>query len=273
MELSGRLKMVASLVTEGSRVADLGTDHAYIPIFLVLEGKSPSAIAMDVKQGPLQRAEEHIKEAGLADTVSVRLSDGLQNLGINEADAAVLAGMGGTLMIRILQNHWETTVSLKECILQPQSEVAAVRAFLLEKGFSFLEEEMVYEDGKYYPMMKVKPPVPAFISVLENATAQGKSNGKSMRKQCTGVEKLNVAESWGWNETEIRFGKYLLEKQHPVLKQFLEREEELYTRILSRLEQSAGERIEKRKEEIIKELEYIRKGLGYYDLQRYNQKD
>lgn len=251
MELSKRLKMVASLVSEGSRVADIGTDHAYIPIFLVQEGKAPFAIAMDVKQGPLQRAEEHIKNAGLEDTVSVRLSDGLKNLRADEADSAVLAGMGGALMIRILQDNWETTVSLKECILQPQSEVAAVRAFLLEKGFSFLEEEMVYEDGKYYPMMKVRPPAKDFVSVSESAAVSGKREA--------GVRLC-------WNETEIRFGKCLLNKRHPVLKQFLEREQGLYTRILSSLEQSSGERIKKRKGEIEKELEYIGKGMKYYDM-------
>lgn len=266
MELSERLKMVASLVSEGSRVADIGTDHAYIPIFLVQEGKVPSAIAMDVKQGPLKRAEEHIKEAGVKDTVIVRLSDGLQNLGADEADAAVLAGMGGALMIRILQSNWEITVSLKECILQPQSEVASVRAFLLEKGFSFLKEEMVCEDGKYYPMMKVKPPAKDFEYVQENEAMTGEKNGKYLPKQCCSMREMNAGGLTCWNETEIRFGKYLLEKRHPVLRQFLEKEMELYTRILSDLKRSSGERIEKRKKEIEKELEYIREGLRYYDM-------
>lgn len=158
MELSKRLLAVASLVTTGSIVADIGTDHAYIPLYLIQEKKAPGAIAMDVNEGPLLRAEEHVRDAGLTEQIRLRRSDGLEQLSPGECDCAVIAGMGGGLMIRILSAHPEITKSLKECILQPQSEIERVRSFLLEEGFVFLQEDMVLDDGKYYMMMKVRPP-------------------------------------------------------------------------------------------------------------------
>src|SRR5699024_7353656 len=103
MELSKRLNAVASLVTDGYRLADIGTDHAYIPIFLVSTGKIPAAVAMDVNRGPLLRAEENIRTYGLEKRIATRISDGFAALEKNEADSAVIAGMGGLLTIRILK--------------------------------------------------------------------------------------------------------------------------------------------------------------------------
>ena len=107
MELSKRLLAVASLVTPGSIVADIGTDHAYIPLYLIQEKKALGAIAMDVNEGPLLRAEEHVRDAGLAEQIRLRRSDGLEQLSSGECDCAVIAGMGGGLMIRILSAHPE----------------------------------------------------------------------------------------------------------------------------------------------------------------------
>ena len=148
MELSKRLQAVAALVTAGYITADIGTDHAYIPIYLVEHGLIPSAFAMDINEGPLSRAREHVEENGLSDRIELRLSDGLCALQPGEAETAVLAGMGGGLMIRILKNSPDVTAGMKEFILQPQSEIARVRAFLLEEGFLFIREDMVLEDGK-----------------------------------------------------------------------------------------------------------------------------
>ena len=142
MELSKRLFAVASLVTPGNRIADIGTDHAYIPIYLMEKKRSISAIAMDVNKGPLERAEVHIEEAGLQDLIETRLSDGFEKLVPGEVDCAVIAGMGGGLVIKILSAYPEVTSRLKECVLQPQSEIAKVRAFLLQQGFQFVEEDL-----------------------------------------------------------------------------------------------------------------------------------
>ncbi len=233
MELSKRMQAVADLVTVGNKVVDIGTDHAYIPIYLIEENKSPAVIAMDINEGPLKIAESHIKEKHFQDKIEVRLSNGFEKLKAYEADTAVIAGMGGALVIRILDTYRNVTDSLKEIILQPQSELAKVRQYLLTEGFAVVEEEMVVEDGKYYPMMKVLP-------------------------------KKNTVEMW--NEAELEYGKLLLEKKHPILRQFLERELRIRKQILEKLCEQEGANIELRKEEVQGEIKIIQKGMEYYDL-------
>lgn len=154
MQLSKRMDALASLVTEGNRLADVGTDHGYIPIELVRTKKIPSAIAMDVNRGPLERAEEHIREYGLDTYIETRLSDGLEKLKPGEADTVLIAGMGGQLTRRILRagNHCLDTV--QELILQPQSEIYLVREWLAGNGFRIVQEDIVLDEGKYYPMMR-----------------------------------------------------------------------------------------------------------------------
>ena len=102
MQLSKRLSAVAGLVTRGNRLVDVGCDHGYLPVYLYLNHMIPSAIAMDVRPGPLSRAEEHIAQYGLGEYIETRLSDGLAALGTDEGDTLVIAGMGGPLMERIL---------------------------------------------------------------------------------------------------------------------------------------------------------------------------
>lgn len=152
--MSRRMQKLASLVTEGNRLADVGTDHGYIPIALVQAGKIPSAIAMDVNRGPLARAEAHIREAGLATYIETRLSDGLRELGAEDADTVLIAGMGGMLILRILTEGIPHLSGAEELILQPQSDVHRVRDWLREHGYRVETEELVEEDGKYYPMMR-----------------------------------------------------------------------------------------------------------------------
>lgn len=233
MELSKRLKAVAELVTPGMRLADVGTDHGYIPIYLTEAGVIPSAIAMDINKGPLERAKEHIREHRLEGKIQTRLSDGLKNLQMNEADCMIAAGMGGGLVIRILSEERDTAGSLKELILQPQSEIDSVRKYLTEEGYRIVAEDMVYEDGKYYPMMKAVP--------------------------C-----MAGAGEIPYSEEELEFGRVLLQQAHPVLGQFLEREMEIQNRILSALESQESVRAKKRMEEISYRIEWIRGILNTY---------
>ena len=168
MQLSQRLSSVASMVTAGNCLADVGTDHGYVPIYLYERNIIPRAIAMDVNKGPLERAALHIAESGMKEAIETRLSDGLTALKPGEADSVVIAGMGGPLIIRILSAHPEITESLKELILQPQSEISEVRIWLYEQGYEIIEEHMVFEDGKYYPMIKaVKNPEAEKLTDLE----------------------------------------------------------------------------------------------------------
>ena len=168
MQLSQRLSSVASMVTAGNCLADVGTDHGYVPIYLYERNVIPRAIAMDVNKGPLERAALHIAESGMKDAIETRLSDGLTALKPGEVDSVVIAGMGGPLMIRILSAYPEVTASVKELILQPQSEIPELRIWLYEQGYEIVEEHMVFEDGKYYPMFKaVKNPEAEKLTDLE----------------------------------------------------------------------------------------------------------
>ena len=233
-------------MTAGSRLADIGTDHAYIPIYLARSGKIPEAVAMDVNRGPLERAEENIRAYELEDRIKTRLSDGFSALEQGEADSAVIAGMGGGLMIRILKEGEDVVRTLKECILQPQSEIEKVRAFLLEEGFLFIKEDMVEEDGKYYPMMKAACPGSKISSLRESGAP-----GADIRKT-------------DWDETELLYGKCLLKDKNPVLRQYLEREIHIKRQILSELAGQDSPRIAARKMELEKEIRKAEKGLVYY---------
>ena len=249
MELSKRLNAVASLVTDGYRLADIGTDHAYIPIFLVSTGKIPAAVAMDVNRGPLLRAEENIRTYGLEKRIATRISDGFAALEKNEADSAVIAGMGGLLTIRILKEGADTVRSLKECILQPQSEIEKVRAFLLEEGFFFLREDMVEEDGKYYPMMKVRPPG-------DESDVRNESGWEAPDEEEYSAE--------GWDVAELQYGKLLLEGKHPVLQEYLQREIRIRTQILDRLKDRDSTDVRRRITELEEELKIAERGMDHY---------
>lgn len=168
MQLSQRLSSVASMVSAGNCLADVGTDHGYVPIYLYERNIIPHAIAMDVNQGPLKRAELHIAESGMKHAIETRLSDGLTALNPGEADSILIAGMGGPLMIRILSAYPEVTESAKELILQPQSEIAEVRKWLYGQHYEIIEEHMVLEEGKFYSMFKaVKNPECRKLDSLE----------------------------------------------------------------------------------------------------------
>ena len=157
MKLSKRMEAVAEMVTPGYVICDVGTDHGYIPIYLVESGKNPSALAMDLREGPLSRAVENISAHGLSDKIKTRISNGVEKLEKGEAESVVIAGMGGELVLSILKADPEKCRSFKELILQPQSDVDKVRRYLRHNNYRIMDEDMIYEDGKYYPMFRVVP--------------------------------------------------------------------------------------------------------------------
>lgn len=233
MELSDRLRAVADLVTPHLIIADVGTDHGYVPIYLVQNKICPKAIAMDVNQGPLERAEMHIRAYHLESKIQTRLSDGLKELRQGEADAVILAGMGGGLMIRILESSKEVVNAMKECILQPQTELYRVREYLLKEGFDFLEEKMILEEGKYYPMMKIRPP-----------------------RETKETEERN-AQVRLWSKAELTYGKLLIQQKNPVLMEYLQREHSAKKRILMQLHSQATAAAAERISELEQEQQLI----------------
>lgn len=233
MQLSLRLCAIADMVTEGNKLVDVGCDHGYLPVYLLLNKKIPGAIAMDVRKGPLSRAEEHISQYGLGDYIETRLSDGLSALDSGEGDTLVIAGMGGPLMERILTEGREVRETFQEMILQPQSDIPHFRHFIREEGWEIVKEEMILEDGKFYPVMKVLP-----------------------------VPKENMEK---WTKEEEMFGKYLLAGNHPVLKKYLERELRIRDEILERLSNVSGGTAEARIQEVKEEKEQIEAALKRYE--------
>lgn len=233
MELSDRLRAVADLVTPHLLIADVGTDHGYVPIYLVQNKICPKAIAMDVNQGPLERAKMHIRAYHLESQIQTRLSDGLKELRRGEVDAVILAGMGGGLMIRILESSREIVNAMKECILQPQTELYRVREYLLKEGFDFLEENMILEEGKYYPMMKVRPPGETKEMMGRNGHVQS------------------------WSKAELTYGKLLIQQKNPVLMEYLQREYSVKKRILKQLHSQETEAAAERISELEQEQQLI----------------
>lgn len=230
IELSHRLTALADMVTQGSIVCDVGCDHGFLSIYLVQNHISPKVYAMDVRTGPLSRAREHIGAWGLGDYIETRLSDGLEALRPGEADSMVCAGMGGKLMKKIILQGEKQAGMLRELILQPQSEIPAFRGFLRRSGYKTVEENIIEEEGKFYPCMKV-------------------------------VHGSDVCED---DPLGDRFGSLLLEQRHPVLQSYLLMSRENLTRIRSGLKDNESRRGISRCQEIDEELRQIENALKKY---------
>ncbi|MCM1088720.1 MAG: class I SAM-dependent methyltransferase [Muribaculaceae bacterium] len=235
--LSQRLKAAAGLVTRGNRVCDVGCDHGFVPIYLILEGISPRALALDVREGPLEQAREHIKAYRLEAYIETRLSDGLCAYRCGEADSFLCAGMGGRLMQRILETDKDKTDSFRELILQPQSEIEQFRRFLRGQGYLLVEENMIEEDGKFYPMMKA-------VKGKKKSLPYGESK-----------------EALWYQRMEDRYGPHLLAERHPVLCRYIQREAHICEEILKQLETSGLEdvgRLERYREKEIQRQDCLR---------------
>lgn len=233
IQLSKRLQAVADLGKFGDTMADIGTDHGYIPIYLIQSKRISHAVAMDIGKGPLLRAQEHIAKYQLGAYIETRLSDGAKELCYGEVSSVVIAGMGGVLMQKILRDSEEVFRGVKEIILQPQSEIEQTRRFLLDNGYEILAEDMVLEDGKYYPMMRVS----CVESIEENPYAEAK-------------------------DIDFVYGAYLLKERHPVLRSYLYREIGIYRELEQKLKDlPANEELEKRRREVSCQLALAEEAL------------
>lgn len=242
IHLSRRLQAVADYVTPGNRVADVGCDHAYTAIYLAENEISPSVIAMDVNQGPINRANENIKKYGYSDIIATRRSNGLEKLEEQEADTILIAGMGGNLMIQILTAKKEVLQAARELVLQPQSEIHKVRYMLQEEGFLIVEENMVKEDEKYYFIMKA----------IKN----------SLNKD---AEKYVLVE-----KEHFYYGKLLLQQKNRILKEFMLWDYSLCEGIMQALNAEQTENSQARKQEIKDRMDLLWRGLSYYEEESAN---
>lgn len=217
------------MVSEGTRAADIGCDHGYVPIALCRDKRCTCVIAMDIKKGPLERARKNIERFGLTDYIETRLSDGTDALEPGEADTLIIAGMGGRLTIRILTEGFAHFLKFDELVLQPQSEIFRVREFLRLQGISIIDEAMVFEDGKYYTIIKAS------------------CEPKRQTKDTDDRSRRTVLEDY--------FGPVLLKKRPAVFEKFLQKEAEKTKKLLTQV--TKQERIR----ELQQYLSYVEEAL------------
>ncbi len=184
--LSFRLKRIADSIKKCEYLADIGTDHAYIPIYAVQNGIAKKAVAADISEGSCNKARLNVNEHGLTEQIEVRQGDGLDAINEYECpDAIVIAGMGGLLMISILKKGIDTALKASQLVLQPQRDIEEVRRFIHSIGFKIADESIFKDSGKFYTLMD--------------------------------CEKGNEA----YTELEYMFGRIPLNNGSPVLKEYI----------------------------------------------------
>ncbi len=191
MELSKRLKRIAEHVDKCESVADIGTDHGYIPIYLVKEGICEKAIASDINKGPIEKAKINVAFEGVSDKVKCLLGPGLNPLKIGEVNGVILAGMGGNLTRDILLADMEKVKKYDFIILQPAQNPEVLREFLYKNDYEIIDEDLIKDEGRFYELFKVK--------YNENS------------------EKLVLED-----ELEYEVSSLLREKDHTLFKEFIE---------------------------------------------------
>jgi ribosomal protein L11 methyltransferase (prmA) len=198
MKLSKRLQTIADFVKKGAVVADIGTDHAHIPIYLIKNNIISKAYACDINAGPLEKAKENINYYGVKN-IELRLSNGLEKLKTDEADTFIIAGMGGELIIDILDRGQGFFDKKNTFILSPHTKIEEVRNYLLRKGLKILKEDMCIDEGKFYTVM----------------------------------EAVYMGKTFSYTKGELLFGKYLIDNKNPVLFEYLKKEKQKYLNIIS----------------------------------------
>ena len=225
--VSKRMKKIADMVS-AKRVADIGCDHGFISIYLIKEKDVDHVFAMDINDGPLKRAYEHVNEYGLRNRIEVIKSDGAKAIKPGEADGAVIAGMGGRLTERIILDSIDVFQKMDEMILSPQSEIDHVRRFLIQNGFDILDEDMVLDESKFYVIIKC-------------------SYDASLKRQIDDVQAL--------------YGPVLIEKKHPVLIDYLNERLIKLEDIVKRIDEGTEQKSDKKRartDEVNGEIELIR---------------
>jgi len=235
VKLSTRLRIVYEMIDKCDCIADIGCDHGFLSIAIAEGQKANKVIAMDINKGPLEAASKNVSSAGFSDTIELRLSDGLQKLSTGEAQGICICGMGGVLMKRIVDNDIETAKAADFLILEPQSEYYEFRQFLHEQGFVFDDEDLVVEENKTYPIIKVH------------------------------FEENNRAEL---SEVQLKYGPWILKKNPALLGDYLDKSEKEVSEILVKLRNQLGTGIVKgpinaRILELEHELQLIEKARGY----------
>lgn len=222
LELTPRLRALADLVPQGSRIADIGTDHAYLPVWLLLNDRIPGAIAADINKGPIARAQKTAAEYGCTQNISFLLCDGLSQVDRDSVDSIVIAGMGGETIASILQAAPWVCNRAYTLLLQPMSAQEELRGWLWRNGFSIEREELVPEEEKLYNILVVR---------------------------FGGARELAPAEEWAGVQTR--------ELVQPHREEYLSRLIHKLDRAISGLERGRGDQAEQR----LRQLKHLRESL------------
>lgn len=274
INISERLKCVAGLVNKGARVADIGTDHAYLPIYLVQNGISNKVYACDVRKEPLRRAKLHIDEYGLSDKITTQLCDGLKGINKGDVDTVTICGMGGKLMKNILKAGIDKLGDNTQLVLSAQSELRDFRKYLLETGIDIKSEHMLLEDGKYYFIFDCvyNTQDEYYLNVTniqqnniyENAAAASDIHNNNIHNNDSHKEDNDKKKITAYAEEELRYGRYLLDNKSEVLYEYLNKEltscNNIRNSLINNKEQSIS--IESRIHAIDEDIAVINKALG-----------
>lgn len=279
INISERLKCVAGLVNKGARVADIGTDHAYLPIYLVQNGISNKVYACDVRKEPLRRAKLHIDEYGLSDKITTQLCDGLKGINKGDVDTVTICGMGGKLMKNILKAGIDKLGDNTQLVLSAQSELRDFRKYLLETGIYIKSEHMLLEDGKYYFIFDCvyNTQDEYYLNVTniqqnniyEHAAAASDIHNNNIHSNDSHKEDYDKKDNdkkkiTAYAEEELRYGRYLLDNKSEVLYEYLNKEltscNNIRNSLINNKEQSIS--IESRIHAIDEDIAVINKALG-----------
>lgn len=225
--LGKRLAKIASLVPDCSCVADIGTDHAYIPVFLVKNGVAKTAIASDIRKGPLERAQKTVSSNCCESSISARLGAGLETVSESEADVIIISGMGGILISEILKAGEKAARGASLLILQPMTATTELRLFLIKNGYSIKSESLVFEEGKLYNIITAAAqPVSGSYSPAELYLGRRESykeeDAELYQKYCQNVIRKLNKRICGLEKSQNAQNKPELENLKELLKQIEE---------------------------------------------------
>jgi len=223
LNLTPRLKIIADSIQGFETLADIGSDHAYLPIYLVKNGRVKIVIATDVNSGPAEISRKRIKNHGLEPKVSVREGNGLRVINPGEAEVIVIAGMGGILIGDILDKGIDVAKSAKLLILQPMRDSEKVRKWLLEHGFDIIDEELVKDQDKIYEVIWSQP-----------------------------------GEEAGEVKGPLFIGEKIIKKKHPLLEEFIYRRVKELEKVMIALEAMDSDNCRERAEECRAMLAYYK---------------
>lgn len=224
MKLTERLEKIASLVDNGKIIADVGTDHGYIPVYLLENKKIKRAILSDINKGPLNNAREEIEKKKLEDVTELRLGGGVSVLSPGEVEEIIIAGMGGILISDIIKDGFDVCREADKLILQPMQAPEELRKYLYLNGFEILDEHMVNEDFRIYEIIETK---------------------------YTGNKQKDIDEIY------YEFPEILIERKNPLMKERIKNKISECNSILEKIGNIESEAIEVRKQEVGRKIELL----------------